>query len=113
MAAMSTALTEFSDNGNSRTYTTSGHTVTSPKLVIQRRRVPVGSQVVSETEVSVIHGTTDSDDAPIAERVTMSVKVRFPVTGKTADRDAVLVILRDIIAGDEWTNTVSTSEYLS
>jgi hypothetical protein len=37
MAAMSTALTEFSDKENSRTFFYTGHTVTKPKLVLQRR----------------------------------------------------------------------------
>lgn len=46
MAAMTTALTEFSTNGDSRTYTTSGHTVSNPKLVTQKRRVPDRKSVV-------------------------------------------------------------------
>jgi hypothetical protein len=45
MAAMTTVLTEFSNNGNSRTSTLSGHSATSPKLLIEKRRVPEGNQV--------------------------------------------------------------------
>jgi hypothetical protein len=113
MAAMSTALKEFANNGNSKTSTTSGHTTTSPKLVVERRRVPSGNQVVAESEISVIHGTEDADSLPIAERVAMSVKVRFPITGDTTDRDAALVILRDIVAGDEFGAIVASQNYLS
>jgi hypothetical protein len=113
MAAMSTALTEFADNGNSRTYTTSGHTASLPKLVIQKRRVPEGSATVAESTVSVIHATQDEAGDVLSQKVTMSVSVRYPIDGNSNDVDAVLVILRDIVAGDEFANTVDTQEWLS
>lgn len=113
MAAMSTALTEFSDSGNSRTYTTSGHTFGKPKLVLQRRRVPVGSQVVAEDTISVVHATEDADGNILPQKVSLTVTLRRPINGLSTDVDAALVIFRDIIAGDEFGNTVDTSEYLS
>ena len=48
MAAMTTVLTDFSQSGNSRTRTTSGHTAVKPKLVIEKRRVPEGNQTMVE-----------------------------------------------------------------
>lgn len=113
MAAQSTALTEFSDKENSRTYTTSGHTMSKPRLVIQKRKVPSGNQTVSEVSIDIIHGTVDSDSNPLVNKYTFSVVSRGPIDGTTADRDAALVILRDIVAGDEFGNAVSTQEYLS
>lgn len=113
MAAMTTALTEFSTNGDSRTYTTSGHTVSNPKLVTQKRRVPVGNQTVQESTISVIHGTVDANGLALPSKVAMSVTVRSPIdSADTAVADA-LAILRDIVAGDEFANTVTTQEYLS
>lgn len=112
MAAMTTALTEFSDNGNSRTYTYTGHTTASPRLVLQKRKVPVGSQVVAEDTITVLSGATDVDSAPLQERVTMSVTIRRPITGQASEVTAALAILRDVVAGDEFANTVSTQEYL-
>lgn len=113
MAAMTTALTEFSQNGNSRTSTTSGHTTSDPKIVIESRRVPVGNQVVAEYQLRVSHATDNSDGDQLPQKVSMTAKVAFPVTGTTTDRDAVLAIFRDIIAGDEFANSVATSEWLT
>lgn len=113
MAAMTTALTEFSDNGNSRTYTLAGHTASDPKLVIQSRRVPLGSQVVAESKARVIYQTDDADGNPLNEKVAFEATVRYPITGLQADIDAALVVFRDIIAGDEFGNTVNTQEWLS
>lgn len=113
MAAMTTALTEFSDNGNSRTYTTSGHTALSPELVLQKRRVPSGSQTIVEDVITVLHSTVDADSVILPQKIAFTVTVRRPLTGLSTDVDAALVIFRDIIAGDEFTNTVSTQEYLS
>jgi hypothetical protein len=39
--------------------------------------------------------------------------IRRPKDGIAADVTAALAIFRDIIAGDEFGNTVSTQEYLS
>lgn len=112
MAAMSTTLTEFADNGNSRTYTQAAHTVLAPKLVLQKRRVPTGSQTIAEDVITVLHSTTDADGAVLAQRVTFSVTVRRPINGDADDVAAALVVLRDIVAGDEFANTVSTQEFL-
>lgn len=113
MAAQSTALTEFSTNGDSRTYTTAGHTTSNPKLVIQKRKVPSGAQVVSEVSMAVVHATEDADALVLPQKVSMQVVVRYPIlSDDTAVADA-LVILRDIVAGDEFGNAVTTQEFLS
>lgn len=113
MAAMTTVLTEFSDNGNSRTYTTSGHTASSPKLVIQKRKVPEGNQTIAESTVSVIHATTDADSQVLSQKVSFTATIRYPIDGQSSDITAVETIFRDIIAGDEFANTVDTQEWLS
>jgi len=113
MAAMTTALTEFADNGNSRTYTYTGHTAAEPRLVIQKRKVASGSTSVIEDTVSVISSTEDASGELLASRVLFEAKVRRPVDGIAADVTAALAIFRDVIAGDEFTNTVSTQEWLS
>lgn len=112
MAAMTTALTEFSDQGNSRTYTLAGHTALSPELVIQRRRVPAGNQVVAEDNITVLKATEDADGVVLNQKVSMQVIVKRPISGQSADVTSVLSVLRDIVAGDEFANTVDTQEYL-
>lgn len=112
MAAMTTALTEFSDNGNSRTYTYTGHTAVEPRLVLQKRKVATGSTSVLEDIVSVVSSTEDSAGELLQSKVLFEMKVRRPANGIAADVTAALAIIRDIIAGDEFTNTVSTQEWL-
>jgi len=113
MAAMTTALTEFSDKENSRTYTVSGHTISKPRLVIQKRKVPSGAQTVSEVSIDVIYGTVDADGAALSNKYSFSVISKGPINGTTADRDAALVVFRDVIAGDEFGTAVSGQLYLS
>jgi hypothetical protein len=112
MAAMTTALTPFSEQGNNRTYTYTGHTVQDPRLVLQKRTVPTGNKVVAEDVITVLSGTEDADSVPLPERVTFAVTVRRPVTGASADVTAALAVFRDIVAGDEFANTVDTQEPL-
>jgi len=113
MAAMTTALTEFSDKENSRTYTYAGHTVVKPHLVLQKRKVPAINQVMVEDIVTVLSGTEDAAGDDLDNRITMTATVRRPKDAIAADVDAALVIFRDVIAGDEFGNTVDTQEYLT
>lgn len=113
MAAMTTALTEFADNGNSRTYTYTGHTATEPRLVIQSRKLANGSTGVLEDVVKVVSSTEDAAGEILSSKVSFEMKLRRPADGISADVTAALAIIRDIIAGDEYTNTVSTQEWLS
>lgn len=112
MAAMSTVLTEFSDNGNSRTYSQAAHTAVKPQLVLQKRKVPSGNQTVVEDTITVLAATEDSDGAVLPSRVTFTATVRRPVDGTAADVTAMLAVFRDIVAGDEFANTVDTQEWL-
>jgi len=112
MAAQTTALTEYADFGNSRTYVTSGSTVSKPKQVVQSRKVPTGNSKISEVVMRVSHATTDADGLVIPERVAMTATCRFPINGQTTDRDNVLVIFRDIVAGDEFGASVASGNWL-
>lgn len=112
MAAMSTVVTEFSDLGNSRTYTYTGHTAIKPKLVLQKRKVPSGNQVVLEDSVRILVATTDPTSAVMAEKISFEVIVRRPTLGLAADVTAALATFRDVVAGDEFTATVNTQNWL-
>jgi hypothetical protein len=113
MAAMTTALTEFSDTGNSRTYTVPGHTASKPKKVLQRRKVPTGNQVVLEDTVMVLYATEDSTGAVLPQSDSITVTIKRPTSGIAADMTALLTLFREIVASDEFGNTVDTQEYLS
>lgn len=112
MAAMTTALTEFTRYGDSITYTLSGHTAAKPQLVIQKRRVPAGNQVVAESTVSVVLATTNAAGEVVSQKVAFTATCRYPIDGQQADIDSALATFRDVIAGDEFANTVNTQEPL-
>lgn len=113
MAAMSTALTRFATNGDSAVFTQAAHTVQEPLLVLQKRKVPTGNQTMAETTVNVVNSTVDGVTAEVlSQKILFSAVVRSPIAGATADVDAALATFRDIVAGDEFANAVSTQEYL-
>lgn len=112
MAGMTTVLTEFSNNGNSRTSTYTGHTAVEPKLVIEKRRVPEGNQTMVEYSAKIVSSTEDSAGLILSQKVSFEAVVRYPVDGISADVTAALAIFRDVIAGDEFGNSISTQEWL-
>lgn len=112
MAAMTTAITEFSDNGNSRTYTYTGHTVSDPRLVIQKRKVPALHQLMVEDVITTISGVVDGNGDPIDENATITTIIRRPKTAASAGITALLATHRDIFGSDEATNTVNTQNWL-
>lgn len=112
MAAMATAVTEFADNGNSRTYTRTGHTALNPRLVIQKRKVASSPQGSAEDTIDVISGTVDAEGIILPGRIAFSITVRRPVLGLAADVTAALAVIRDIVASDEFTTTVTTQNFL-
>jgi hypothetical protein len=112
MAAMTTALTVFSTFGDTRTFVQSGHSVSAPKLVIQKRKVPKGNQKVGETVISVVNSTVDSASLPLESRVQFSASIRYPVDGSASDVAAALATFRDIVAGDEFAAAVNGQYFL-
>lgn len=112
MASYTTALTEFASNGDSRTYTVSGHSVSSPKLVIQKRKVPTGNQIMAESNVSVVYGTVDAAGEVLPQKVLMTFGVRYPVSSTGTAITAALAVARDLMASDEWTAIVTSQNFL-
>jgi len=107
MSALVTTLTEYTTNGNSRTYSVSGHTISKPKLVIQKRRVPSGSQTTGETSIQVVYGTEDADGAILPSKVLFTASVRYPIdTADTSVADA-LAVFQDIVQSDEFAALIS------
>jgi hypothetical protein len=117
MASLSATLTEFADNGNSRTYTSSGHTAAKPKLVIEKRLVPAGNQVMAEFSATVVQAVEDPDGGIAPQKVSMGTVVRYPVVGSDPSDlatiiAAALVLLRDIVASDEFGLSVTSMNWV-
>lgn len=117
MASLAATLTEFADNGNSRTYTAAGHTASKPKLVIEKRTVPVGNQTMSEFSGTVVFGVNDPDGGVALQKVSMEAKVRYPVSGVDSSDlatqlAAVLVLFRDFVASDEFGTSVTSHNWV-
>lgn len=112
MAAMTTALTVFSDKENARTYTYTGHSVQKPKKVLQRRKEPGVNQEIIEDQVTVYNGAEDSSGGYLDPRITFTVTIRRSKNAIAADVSAALATFRDIVAGDEFTAVTTGSAYL-
>jgi protein involved in ribonucleotide reduction len=80
--------------------------------VIEKRRVPEGNQTMVEYSAKVVSSTEDSAGEILSQKVSFELIARYPVNGLSTDVDAALVIFRDLVAGDELTNSVSTQEWL-
>lgn len=112
MAAMSTALQLIEISGGKFTYTTSGHTVLKPKVVVGIHKAPTGRQVMSDFTVVVSHATEDADGAVLAEKSAITVTARQSIHGQATDMTAVLAIVKDIVNSDEFANSLVTGEPL-
>jgi hypothetical protein len=117
MASLTATLTEFADNGNTRTYTSAGHTATKPKLVIEKRTVPVGAQIMSEFSCMIVQGVDDSEGGVAPQKVSMEAKVRYPIVDVDATDlatiiAAALVLLRDVVASDEFGASVTSQNWV-
>lgn len=112
MTAMSTVLKEFSDNGNSRTYTAPNHSVAMPKLVIQKRKIAADVSGISEDSVRVVFGTADSTGNPLPSKDSVEVIVRRSPAGDDDDLAAAVALAREIVASDNFGAMVSSQSWL-
>lgn len=113
MASFTTVVSEFSDQENRRTYAISGHTVKDPRLVIQKRKVPITYGSNAESELQVVFGTEDAAGEPLASKVVFLANVRYPSNGASADVTAALAVFRDFVASDQFTNLVNSQSYIA
>lgn len=111
MAAMTTALEEFSDSANSRTFNLAAHTVKKPQLCIQKRKVPSGNQVVAEDSFVAVFGSTDADGNTLPQKISISVIVRRPLDAQSADVYAARNVIRDFVAADDFAYMIDKSAY--
>lgn len=112
MSAMTTVMTEYSDETNQRTYAVSGHTVAKPKLLIQKRKIGNVGGASSTDTVSIVFGAQDSAGIYLPGRIAFDVTVRRPVEAVAADVSAALLVLKDVVQSDEFANMVNTQNYL-
>lgn len=112
MASIATALVEFSDNGNSRTYTAPGHLALKPRIVTQKRVVATTATSVPEDTLEVVYGTTDVDGAILAPKIGISARVRRPVQGLPADVASALALFREIVASAEFEAMITTQNWV-
>jgi hypothetical protein len=112
MASFATVIQEFSDKENNRTYMVSGHTVSKPRLVIQKRKVPATADASCESHLMVVYGTEDAAGSPLPSKVVFDAGVRYPANGDSADVAEALAAFRDFVASDEFTVLVNSQAYV-
>jgi len=109
MADMTTPLTKFSQNGNSVTYTVTGHTVQKPRLVLQKRKIPSSdSNAVAQLDTSIVYGAVDSAGAVLPSRIMLTVSARRPVSAVSTDVDNAVAVFRDFVASDDFVNAINS-----
>lgn len=113
MAQMSTTLKENTTSGNARTFSTTGHSFETQRLVVQTRKIPTGNELVGENTIIVKHSTQNSAGERLAPIIRMSASTRIPRDGTEADVDAALVIFRDIVNSDEFALAVKTGDFVN
>ncbi|DAD50706.1 TPA_asm: coat protein [ssRNA phage SRR6960799_30] len=111
MPTITTTLVDYSQVGNTKTLTAPGHTVSAPRLVIQKRKIPSTSSGVAESDVKVVYGTTDTN-GPLSSRVSVEAVVRYPANGNMADVTAALTLFREVVASDEFQSAVYTQNWI-
>lgn len=109
MATFQTALTTFSDTENKRTYiAASTHTTIKPRLLIQSRKLATGNEKFNTMTYRFVYGTVNSGSLIIPDRYSVELVHRFPIDGATADRDALLAHVKDIVSCDEYAASYAT-----
>jgi anthranilate phosphoribosyltransferase len=112
MASFTTTISEYSDKENKRTYAIDGHTVSAPRLVIQKRKVPSVPEANAESHLLVVYGTDDSESNPLSAKIVFDAGVRYPANGQSDDVTAALAVFRDFVASDEFTSMVTSQAYV-
>lgn len=112
MAALATTLTLFATSGNSKTSTISGHTSVKPKIVLEKRKVAVGTEGVAESTIAVIYGTTNPASENLPSKISFEIKLRRPVNGNATDLSDALAIIRDVVQSTEYGTMTTTQNWL-
>lgn len=108
MADMTTTLVKFSQNGNSVTYHAPGHSVQTPKLLLQKRKLPANAaNAVAETTTSVVYGAVDAANVPLFARTLITITARRPVAADQVLVDEAIALARDYVASDDFTAAVN------
>lgn len=113
MAAQTTALTEYSTVGNTRTSMLSTHLSTKAALCIEKRSNISSKSRVIEKKFTLVHGVDDSNGEVLAEKLAFEAVVRVPMymddaTVMTAAKAAFL----DIVNGDEFAASITNAGWL-
>jgi len=110
MASFTTVLADNGNTANTWNWVVSAnHSTLKPFLVLQKRKIPTGNQVMAEDTLSVLTATTDAEGVVLSQRVLHTYTCRRPVTGDDDDVTASLAVFRDLINSDEVTAMVAGS----
>lgn len=111
MAVMTTVLKVFNDSSNTRTFTTPAHTAGLPRICLQKRKVPVGAQVMLEDAFTVFYATKDALNVVMPQRISFGAVVRRPLGYTAADLTSAQALFREFVAADEFANMVANQDY--
>lgn len=102
MAVITTVLTEYSSGNDSVVYALPGHTVSKPKLVIQKRKPLTGNKVVAESHTTLMTAAVNAAGDVLPARLAIDTTCRLPAGTVEADVDALITLHREQVASDEF-----------
>jgi hypothetical protein len=102
MAASTLTTLPVYNGGFNKTWQYTGHTITLPRLIIQKRRVPTGSQTVSENSITILRGGLDAAGNVLPSKGSFQFIAKEPIGYLAADRDALIADFRNFVNGDEF-----------
>lgn len=111
MTLLVTEIVEASDSENRRTFHVDGHTVASPRLLIQKRKEAPSVTGVASDELQIVYGTADSNGEPLSSKLNISVRVARPANARSTEVDLGVALLRDLVQSTEFDNLVSSQAY--
>lgn len=114
MATIATALIEFADSGDSRTYTLPSHTVLDSKTLTQRRKVPSGKQTVAESSLTFSYAVRDTVGNALPQRLSTTVISRLPILMNASSglSTTMLAHVRDVVNSDEFAAMLSSQSWV-
>jgi hypothetical protein len=113
MANMTTVLTTMADNGQTRKYRLSTHTVLQPRTVVQSYTPAVNSTASAKDTVDVIYGALDAAGNPIANKVVFGFTLRRPINADATTITNAKALFREFVASDQFDNVVSGQFFIA
>lgn len=105
----------YSDSENQVTYILNGHTAEAPKLLIFDRKPSVyqnGQFSIPTVRIRVLEGLVDSEDKPLATKITFDLTIRWPHGASTTTIGSRLADLSTVLGSVDFVTELVEKQQL-